>query len=57
MPRIIPVGYRQYKTYKTRAKAQSAATKLRKSGRAVSTREVAIKGKGIRYRIFVKVGR
>lgn len=48
------IGYIPYKTYKSKAEALNVATRLRKQGKRVTTREVVLKGKGVRFRMFVK---
>jgi hypothetical protein len=48
------IGYKAYKTYKSKPEANAVAKKLRSSGKRVTTREVALKGKGVRVRLFVK---
>jgi len=48
------IGYTPYKTYKSKVEARNVATRLRKQGRGVTIREVALKNKGIRYRLFVR---
>lgn len=49
-----PAGYRQYRSYKSKPEARQIASRLRKEGHIVTTREVAVKGKGSMTRIFVK---
>lgn len=51
-----PQGYRQYRSYpiKKENEARQVVTRLRKEGYSVTTREVAVKGKGTMLRIFIK---
>lgn len=49
-----PAGYRQYKSYKSKPEAQQIVNRLRKEGKTVTTREVAVKGKGSITRVFIK---
>ncbi|MFA5048963.1 MAG: hypothetical protein WC516_08120 [Patescibacteria group bacterium] len=48
------IGYKPYRTYKTKAIARSVMEKLRKQGNRVTAREITLKGKGVRVRVFVK---
>jgi hypothetical protein len=48
------IGYKPYRTYKSKVIARSIMEKLRKQGKRVTAREITIKGKGVRVRIFVK---
>ncbi len=48
------IGYKPYRTYKSKLIARSTMEKLRKQGKRVTAREITIKGKGVRVRIFVK---
>jgi hypothetical protein len=48
------IGYKPYRTYKSKAIARSVMEKLRKQGKRVTAREITIKGKGVMVRLFVR---
>jgi hypothetical protein len=51
-----PKGFRQYRTWSSREREQAMKEirRLRGSGHVVTTREVAIHGKGVMIRVFIK---
>lgn len=54
MAEDIPTGYKHYRSYRKQSEARDVATMLRKRGYTVTTREVAVKGKGVMFRVFYK---
>jgi hypothetical protein len=50
----VPTGYKPYRSYRSKAESQRVTKALRKQGKRVTTREVAVKGKGVIIRVFVK---
>ena len=51
-----PAGYRQYRSYSNREREQARKeiNRLRGQGYTVTTREVAVRGKGVMIRVFVR---
>lgn len=54
MASSVPRGYRQYRSYRSGKEARDVVSRLRKSGKIVTIREVAVKGKGVIIRVYVK---